>query len=91
MLVRDMSQPPIVVSPKAPISDALKMMRERGIRRLPVVDPAGRIVGIVSDKDLLHAEPSAATSLSIWRRTTVPPPLPRRWMSLRCRSRAGTE
>ena len=66
MLVRDMSQPPIVVSPKAPISDALKMMRERGIRRLPVVDPAGRLIGIVSDKDLLHAEPSPATSLSIW-------------------------
>jgi acetoin utilization protein AcuB len=70
MLVRDyMSQPPIVISPKTPISDALKLMRERTIRRLPVVDPAGRLVGIVSDKDLLHAEPSPATSLSIWELT----------------------
>ena len=70
MLVRDyMSQPPIVISPKTPISDALKLMRERKIRRLPVVDPAGRLIGIVSDKDLLHAEPSPATSLSIWEIT----------------------
>lgn len=70
MLVRDyMSQPPIVIAPETPISDALKMMRERKIRRLPVVDRAGRLIGIVSDKDLLHAEPSPATSLSIWEVT----------------------
>ncbi len=70
MLVRDyMSQPPIVIAPKMPISDALRMMREHGIRRFPVVDPGGRLVGIVSDKDLLHAEPSSATSLSIWEIT----------------------
>ena len=67
MLVRDyMSQPPIVISPKTPISEALKMMRDHSIRRLPVTDSAGRLIGIVSDKDLLHAEPSPATSLSIW-------------------------
>lgn len=70
MLVRDyMSQPPVVISPKTPITDALKMMRERRIRRLPVVDRAGRLIGIVSDRDLLHAEPSPATSLSIWEIT----------------------
>lgn len=67
MQVRDyMSKPPIVVAPKTPISDALKLMRDRKIRRLAVVDAKGRLVGIVSDKDLLHAEPSPATSLSIW-------------------------
>jgi acetoin utilization protein AcuB len=67
VLVRDyMSQPPIVISPSTPISEALKKMRDGGIRRLPVVDSAGRLTGIVSDKDLLHAEPSSATSLSIW-------------------------
>jgi acetoin utilization protein AcuB len=70
MLVRDyMSQPPIVISPKTPVSAALKMMRESKIRRLPVVDSKGRLIGIVSDRDLLHAEPSPATSLSIWEIT----------------------
>lgn len=70
MLVRDyMSQPPIVISPKTPVSAALKMMRESKIRRLPVVDSRGRLIGIVSDRDLLHAEPSPATSLSIWEIT----------------------
>jgi acetoin utilization protein AcuB len=67
MLVRDyMSQPAIVTSPDMPISDALWTMREHGIRRLPVVGPSGRLLGIVSDRDLLHASPSSATSLSIW-------------------------
>jgi acetoin utilization protein AcuB len=67
MLVRDyMSQPPIVIAPETPISDGLRMMRDHRIRRFPVVDGQGRLIGVVSDKDLLHAEPSPATSLSIW-------------------------
>ena len=41
-------------------------MRERKVRRLPVLDAAGKMVGIVSDKDLLHAAPSPATSLSVY-------------------------
>jgi acetoin utilization protein AcuB len=41
-------------------------MREKEIRRIPVVDKGGRLKGIVSDRDLLHASPSDATSLSVW-------------------------
>lgn len=70
MIVRAyMSQPPIVTGPDTPISEALQTMRQRRIRRLPVVDHAGRLVGIVSERDLLHAEPSSATSLSVWEIT----------------------
>jgi acetoin utilization protein AcuB len=70
MLIRDyMSQPPIVIEPGTPLADAHRLMQDRGIRRLPVVDAAGRLVGIVSDKDLVQAEPSPATSLSIWEIT----------------------
>ncbi len=36
------------------VSDALRTMRERGIRRLPVVDAFGALVGIVSTDDLLR-------------------------------------
>ena len=67
MLVRErMSSRPVIISPDLPITEALRIMRERDVRRLPVLDADGRLVGIVSDKDLLYASPSPATSLSIY-------------------------
>ncbi len=67
MLVGErMSKPVITAHPEMPIQDALILMRQERIRRLPVVDQRGRLVGIVSEGDLLHASPSDATSLSIW-------------------------
>ena len=67
MLIKDrMTRSPITAPPEIPMQEALKLMRERGIRRLPVVDKKGKLVGIVSDRDLLHASPSDATSLSVW-------------------------
>lgn len=61
-----MSQPVITASPDTPFQDALNLMREKKIRRLPVVDKGGRLVGIVVEKDLLYASPSPATSLSVF-------------------------
>jgi acetoin utilization protein AcuB len=61
-----MSHPVISVHPDLSIQDALALMRQERIRRLPVVDTRGKLVGIVSDRDLLHASPSDATSLSVW-------------------------
>ena len=67
MLVKErMSHPVITIHADTPVPDALKLMRTESIRRLPIVDKRGRMVGIVSDRDLLHASPSTATSLSIW-------------------------
>jgi acetoin utilization protein AcuB len=60
-----MSHPVITISPDLPIVDALNLMKREHIRRTPVVKD-GKLVGIVSDKDLLNASPSPATSLSIW-------------------------
>ncbi len=66
MLVGDkMSKPVISISPDMPISDALILMKKEKIRRAPVVKD-GKLVGIVSDKDLLNASPSPVTTLSIW-------------------------
>jgi acetoin utilization protein AcuB len=66
MLVGErMSHPVISIPPDLPIVDALNLMKQERIRRLPVVK-SGKIVGIVSDKDLLNASPSSATSLSVW-------------------------
>ena len=67
MLVRERMTPnPVVAHPDTTVPDALRLMRERKVRRLPVVDSHGRLVGIVSDKDLLWASPSPATTLAVW-------------------------
>lgn len=67
MLVGErMSHPVITIHPKMSMQDALNLMRQEHVRRFPVVDKHGRLVGIVSEKDLLDASPSDATSLSIY-------------------------
>ncbi|MCA9956877.1 MAG: CBS domain-containing protein [Anaerolineales bacterium] len=69
MLVKSrMSQPVITVPPEMSLPDCLKLMQREHIRRTPVVEN-GRLIGIVSDKDLLNASPSDATSLSVWEIT----------------------
>jgi acetoin utilization protein AcuB len=60
-----MAHPVITVAPETTIHDALHLMRTEHIRRAPVVTH-GRLVGIVSMKDLLNASPSQATTLSVW-------------------------
>ncbi|MFZ1752783.1 MAG: CBS domain-containing protein [Caldilineaceae bacterium] len=67
MLVKErMNAPAVTITPEIPFQDALKLMREKGYRRLPVVNRSGELVGIVSERDLLYATPSPASSLSIW-------------------------
>jgi acetoin utilization protein AcuB len=61
-----MTRPVVTVRPEMPIQDALNLMRTEHIRRAPVVDDRGHLVGMVAERDLLHASPSPATSLSIW-------------------------
>ena len=66
MLVKDwMSPAPLTVSPETPVLEALRLLKERGFRRLPVVE-GSKLIGIVTDKDLKDAMPSKATTLSIW-------------------------
>jgi len=66
MLVGErMSHPVISVAPEMPVHDALAMFKKENIRRAPVVKE-GKLLGIVSDSDLLNASPSPATTLSIW-------------------------
>jgi acetoin utilization protein AcuB len=66
MLVRDWMTPdPHVVPPTTPVLEAMQMLRDRGFRRLPVVQ-RGRLLGIVTDRDLKEATPSKATSLSVY-------------------------
>ena len=67
MLVRDRMTPrPITVTEDIGVDKALRLMHDESIRRLPVVDKHGKLVGIVSELDLLKVSPSPATTLSIY-------------------------
>lgn len=46
-----MTAHPLTVSPQASVADVWDLMRERGVRHLPVVD-GGTVVGMLSDRDL---------------------------------------
>ena len=66
MLVGErMSRPVISITRDMPIHDALALFKKEKIRRAPVLKD-GKLIGIISDKDLLNASPSQATSLSVW-------------------------
>lgn len=58
-----MHRDPITVKPQTPIKEAIKILAEQCISGLPVVDDGGKLVGIISETDLL------------WQETGVEPPL----------------
>ena len=63
MSVREwMTKDPLTVSPQTSVFRAWRVMQERRIKHLPVLD-GDRLMGIVSDSDLRLALPSPATSL----------------------------
>ncbi|HSD85543.1 MAG TPA: CBS domain-containing protein [Anaerolineae bacterium] len=65
MLVRErMTRNPVLCAPDLPVNEAFDLMKKERIRRMPVVDKSGKLIGIVSDKDLLRVSPSPATTLS---------------------------
>ncbi len=67
MLVQElMTKNPLTTTPETSVPDALALMRQKKVRRLPVLDKTGKLAGIVSDQDLLYASPSPATSLSVF-------------------------
>jgi acetoin utilization protein AcuB len=70
MLVgKRMTQPVITINPDMPIQDALNLMKKEGVRRFPVIDKKGELVGIVAESDLLNASPSDVSSLSVFELT----------------------
>jgi len=66
-----MTPNPITVSPTTTHSEAVALMRENHIRRLPVLDKHGKVIGMVSHKDLLSTSPSPATTLSVYEIYTL--------------------
>jgi CBS domain-containing protein len=60
-----MTTPPVTVLPTITVTEAARRMHTAGVKRLPVVDEAGRLVGIVSRADLLKV--FTRTDEAIWR------------------------
>jgi len=60
-----MTANPVTIQSTATIADASEIMRANKFRRLPIVDD-GRLVGIVTDRDLREVSASPATTLSIF-------------------------
>ncbi len=66
MFVSDwMTKRVCTVSPDDSISDAARLAKEKGIKHLPVVK-AGKLKGIISDRDIKEYVPSKATSLDVY-------------------------
>jgi acetoin utilization protein AcuB len=60
-----MTANPVTIGTKTNLHDAHKLMQDRRVRRLIVVEN-DKLVGIVALSDVLTAEPSSATSLSVF-------------------------
>jgi len=60
-----MQKNPITIGPEASFYEARAIIRDKGIRHLPVVDKNHHIVGLITDRDIREAAPSDATSLSV--------------------------
>ena len=66
MLVRErMTVNPLTITENTPIFEAGELLRKNNISRLPVVKD-GKLIGIITQQDLLKVTPSAATTLSVW-------------------------
>lgn len=57
-----MSRNPVVVKRETSLTEAIKILAERRISGLPVVDDSGKLIGIISETDLM------------WQETGVTPP-----------------
>ncbi|MGQ9780048.1 MAG: CBS and ACT domain-containing protein [Bacillota bacterium] len=66
MFVRNwMTENPMTVTENVPVLEAGEIMRRNGFSRLPVVRD-GRLVGIVTEMDIIRVSPSPATTLSVF-------------------------
>lgn len=64
MLVRDvMTRDPLTVRPETPVDTIVALLEARGFRHLPVVDATGRLVGVVTDRDVVGRATASASWL----------------------------
>lgn len=72
MFVQDaMTTNPVTVTVEATLPDIARLMHDKKIRRVPVMDKNGKLAGIISDRDVRENMPSPATTLSKWEINTL--------------------
>jgi acetoin utilization protein AcuB len=67
---RRMKHPVITVTPNTPITKAHELMAREKINQCPVVKN-GKLIGLITEKDILQAYPSSATTLAVWEITSL--------------------
>jgi len=65
IIERRMTRNPVTATPDMSIADASNLMKQEKVHRLPVLDKDKKLVGLITEKDILYASPSPASSLSI--------------------------
>ncbi|NCC63555.1 MAG: CBS domain-containing protein [Spirochaetia bacterium] len=65
IIERRMTRNPVTATPDMSIAEAATLVKQEKVHRLPVLDKEKRLVGIITEKDILYATPSPASSLSI--------------------------
>ncbi|MBD2094635.1 CBS domain-containing protein [Trichocoleus sp. FACHB-591] len=50
-----MSRDPVTTNPDQPLQEAARLMHERSIHRLPVLDATGQVIGILTRGDIVRA------------------------------------
>jgi CBS domain-containing protein len=49
-----MTKPPVTIGPGVPLAEAARLMRDRRVKRLPVINDTGLLIGIISRADVLR-------------------------------------
>ena len=65
IIERRMTRNPVTATPDMSIAEASNLMKQEKVHRLPVLDKDKKLVGLLTEKDILYASPSPASSLSI--------------------------
>ena len=65
IIARRMTRNPVTATPDMSVGEASDLMKREKVHRLPVLDKNKNLVGVITEKDVLYASPSPATSLSI--------------------------
>jgi len=61
-----MTRNPLYIHPEMSVPDARAYMKKEKVGRLPVLDKNNKLVGIVTERDLINASPSVATTLDMY-------------------------